>query len=96
MSYPADIAGRRHFSPYAILPPYNSLAFSILQKVSHCVSHNVSHCYLELRSIGLTFALVNTTNIVISRRRRIPVAAERREDSGAVRTRKLSTQENIN
>lgn len=82
MSYPAGIAGRRHFSPYAILPSYNSLAFSILQKVSHCVSH----CYLELRSIGLTFALVNTANIVISRHRRIPVAAERREDSGAVRT----------
>lgn len=86
MSYPAGIAWRRHLSPYAILPSYNSLAFSILQKVSHCVSHNVSHCYLELRSIGLTFALVNTANIVISRHRRIPVAAERREDSGAVRT----------
>lgn len=86
MSYPAGIAGRRNFSPYAILSSCNSLVFNILQKVSHCVSHNVSHCYLELRSIGLTFALVNTANIVISRRRRIPVAAERREDSGAVRT----------
>ena len=82
MSYPAGIAGRRNFSPYAILSSCNSLVFNILQKVSH----NVSHCYLELRSIGLTFALVNTANIVTLRHRRIPVAAERREDSGAVRT----------